>query len=74
MSNQMINSRQAATSLSLPHYWFRQSEIRAKHRIPHYLLVGVVRFRVSELEAWAANISRNQAIDEIKTQTIEGDQ
>ena len=43
--------------LSLPYYWFADRTMRAKHRIPHYLLGGLVRFRLSELAAWAASQS-----------------
>jgi hypothetical protein len=29
--------------------------MRSKYRIPHYLLGGLVRYRMSELSAWAAS-------------------
>ena len=50
----MISPRQAADSLQLPLYWFANPKLRARYRIPHYLLVGLVRFRLSELIAWAS--------------------
>jgi hypothetical protein len=50
----MISPRQAADSLQLPRYWFSNPQLRARHRIPHYLLLGIVRFRLSELIAWAS--------------------
>lgn len=53
----MIDARQSAVSLCLPYYWFADRTMRAKHRIPHYLLGGLVRFRQSELAAWAASQS-----------------
>jgi hypothetical protein len=28
--------------------------MRSKYRIPHYLMGGLVRYRLSELSAWAA--------------------
>ncbi len=51
----MIDAKQAACALRLPLYWFGDPKMRAKHRIPHYLLGGLVRFRTQELSAWAAN-------------------
>lgn len=53
----MIDAKQAACSLRLPMYWFGDPKMRAKHRIPHYLLGGLVRFRMNELSTWAANNS-----------------
>ena len=51
----MIDAKQAATALRLPYYWFADHSMRARHSIPHYLMGGLVRYRLSELEAWAAN-------------------
>ena len=51
----MIDAKQAACALRLPLYWFGDPKMRAKHRIPHYLLGGLVRFRMRELSTWAAN-------------------
>ena len=53
----MISARAAAAALQLPRYWFTNPKLRARHRIPHYRLVGLVRFRLSELIAWAARRS-----------------
>ena len=53
----MIDAKQAACALRLPMYWFGDPKMRAKHRIPHYLLGGLVRFRMNELSTWAANSS-----------------
>lgn len=50
----MIDARQASFSLRLPYYWFSDRKMRAAKQIPHYLLGGLVRFRLSELEAWSA--------------------
>lgn len=50
----MVDAKQAACALRLPLYWFGDPKMRAKHRIPHYLLGGLVRFRMLELSAWAA--------------------
>lgn len=54
-ANPLIDAKQAACALRLPHYWFGNPKMRAKHRIPHYLLGGLVRFRMGELSLWAAN-------------------
>ena len=48
----MIDARHAAYVLNLPYYWFSDLKFRAKQRIPHYRLGALVRFRLSELEAW----------------------
>ena len=53
----MIDAKQAACALRLPLYWFGDPKMRAKHRIPHYLLGGLVRFRMNELSVWAAHSS-----------------
>lgn len=53
----MIDAKQAACALRLPLYWFADPKMRAKHRIPHYLLGGLVRFRRNELSKWAENSS-----------------
>jgi len=50
----MVSPRQAADLLPLPRYWFSNPKLRARYRIPHYQLVGLVRFRPSELTAWAS--------------------
>lgn len=51
---QMVDAKHAAAALCLPYYWFSDSTMRTKLRIPHYLLGGLVRYRMSELTAWAA--------------------
>ena len=53
----MIDAKQAASSLRLPYYWFADHAMRSRYRIPHYLMGGLVRFRLSELSAWAAHSS-----------------
>lgn len=50
----MIDAKQAAAALRLPYYWFSDHAMRSKYRIPHYLMGGLVRYRLSELSAWAA--------------------
>ena len=50
----MVSPRQSAELLPLPRYWFTSPQLRARYRTPHYLLVGLVRFHLSELTAWAS--------------------
>jgi hypothetical protein len=57
----MVDARQASYALRLPYYWFSDRSMRAAKRIPHYLLGGLVRFRMSELTAWAQSTSAQQA-------------
>ncbi len=61
VSEGMVDARQASYSLRLPYYWFSDRSMRTAKRIPHYLLGGLVRFRMSELTAWAQSSSAQQA-------------
>lgn len=56
----MIDAKQAAAALRLPYYWFADHAMRSKHRIPHYLMGSLVRYRLSELSAWAARSAAAQ--------------
>ena len=49
----MIDARQAAVIAEPAVLLVRRPHMRAKHRIPHYRIGGLVRFRLSELAAWA---------------------
>ena len=51
----MIDAREAAVALRLPYYWFADHKMRARYRIPHYLMGGLLRFRRDELHDWAAS-------------------
>ena len=53
----MIDAKQAAAALRLPYYWFADPQMRSKYKIPHYLMGGLVRYRLYELSAWAARSS-----------------
>ena len=53
----MIDAKQAAAALRLPYYWFADHAMRARYRIPHYLMGGLVRYRLSELAVWASQTS-----------------
>ncbi|CCF97661.1 MULTISPECIES: hypothetical protein [Ralstonia solanacearum species complex] len=56
----MIDAKEAAAALRLPYYWFADHGMRARYRIPHYLLGALVRYRLSELTAWAASAGAAQ--------------
>ena len=56
----MIDAKQAAAALRLPYYWFADPQMRSKYKIPHYLMGGLVRYRPSELSAWAARSNAAQ--------------
>ena len=49
----MVGARHAALLLNLPPYYFTKTRSRISKRIPHYRVGQMVRFRVSELTAWA---------------------
>ena len=53
----MIDGREASIALRLPYYWFRDPTQRSRYRIPHYVLGGLIRYRLSELSQWAAKSS-----------------
>jgi hypothetical protein len=63
----MIDAKQAAAALRLPYYWFADHAMRTKYRIPHYLMGGLVRYRLSELSAWAA---RSGAVQDRDAQDV----
>ena len=54
MTEPMVGARFAADALSLPLYYFTKPRCRISKRIPHYRVGQMVRFRMSELTAWAA--------------------
>jgi len=62
----MIDAKQAAAALRLPYYWFADHAMRSKYRIPHYLMGGLVRYRLSELSAWATRSAavQGRAVDD----------
>ena len=67
----MIDAKQAACALQLPLYWFGDPKMRTKHRIPHYLLGSLVRFRLRDLRAWAAD-SRTAGASQTHARESEG--
>ena len=52
MNEAMMDAKQASAALRLPYYWFAYPGMRKKHRMPHYLMGRLVRYRVSELTHW----------------------
>ena len=68
----MIDAKQAACALRLPLYWFADQKLRAKYRIPHYLLGSLVRFRMNELGIWVAS-SKAAPSAGAKVRTAKGD-
>lgn len=58
---QMVDAKHAAVSLRLPYYWFADQAMRSRYRIPHYLMGGLVRYRMSELQTWAAQNATSTA-------------
>lgn len=59
----MIDAKQAAAALRLPYYWFADPQMRSKYKIPHYLMGGLVRYRLTELSAWATRTTAVQGRD-----------
>lgn len=66
----MIDAKQAAAALRLPYYWFADPQMRSKYKIPHYLMGGLVRYRPSELSAWAARSTAAQG----RTGDVDGEE
>ena len=60
----MIDAKQAAAALRLPYYWFADPQMRSKYKIPHYLMGGLVRYRLSELSAWVTGSAAVQGRSE----------
>jgi hypothetical protein len=54
MAEPMVGARQAACLLNLPAYYLTKPRCRVTRRIPHYRIGQMVRFRMSELIAWAS--------------------
>ena len=53
LAEPMVGARFAADALGLPLYYFTKPRCRVSKRIPHYRVGQMVRFRMSELRAWA---------------------
>lgn len=54
----MVDARQACVALRLPHYWFADPLMRKRFLIPHYVIGGLVRYRMSELQRWASQVTQ----------------
>ncbi|AMP70958.1 hypothetical protein [Ralstonia solanacearum] len=70
----MIDANHAAAALQLPYYWFADHTMRARFRIPHYLLGSLVRFRLSELQAWLATTTVHRPDADLVGGTLEDDE
>lgn len=70
----MIDANHAAAALQLPYYWFADHTMRARLRIPHYLLGSLVRFRLSELKAWLATTTVHRPDADLVGGTLEDDE
>ncbi|KFX79986.1 hypothetical protein KR98_05380 [Ralstonia solanacearum] len=70
----MIDANHAAAALQLPYYWFADHTMRARFRIPHYLLGSLVRFRLSELKAWLATTTVHRPDADLVGGTLEDDE
>ena len=68
----MIDAKQAAVALRLPYYWFADPQMRSKYKIPHYLIGGLVRYRPSELHAWATRSNAAQGRPTEGEEPVEG--
>jgi predicted transcriptional regulator len=68
----MIDAKQAAAALRMPYYWFADQAMRTKYRIPHYLMGGLVRYRLSDLSAWATRSTAVQGRDDQTLDTSSG--
>ncbi len=47
-----VDAREAAYTMNLPLYYMTNARQRNKLRIPHYRIGRMVRFKLSELDAW----------------------
>lgn len=52
LGERLIDAREAAYCLNLPMYWLTQPKERARRKVPHYRVGKLVRFKLSELNAW----------------------
>jgi len=48
----MVDAREAADHLNLPLYFLTQQAKRKALKVPHYRIGRLVRFKISELDAW----------------------
>lgn len=47
-----VDAQTAATHLNLPRYYLTNRAKRKAMRVPHYRIGRLLRFRLSELDAW----------------------
>ena len=51
-SEPFVDAREAAYTMNLPMYYLTNAAQRSRMAIPHYHIGRMVRFKLSELEAW----------------------
>ncbi len=51
LGERLIDAREAALALNLPHYWLTHAKERRRLRLPHYRVGKLLRFKLSELMA-----------------------
>ena len=52
LGERLVDAREAAYCLNLPSFWLTHPKERARRQLPHYRVGKLVRFKLSELEAW----------------------
>jgi hypothetical protein len=52
LGERLIDAREAALALNLPHYWLTHAKERRRLRLPHFRVGKLLRFKLSELMAW----------------------
>ena len=53
-----VDAAEAAFILNLPRYYLTHPAVRAKSQVPYYRIGRMVRFKLSELEAWQQSLHR----------------
>lgn len=48
----LVDAQTAATHLNLPRYYLTNQAKRKALKVPHYRIGRLLRFRLSELDAW----------------------
>lgn len=56
----LVDAREAAYTMNLPMYYLTNAAQRDKLGIPYYRIGRMIRFKLSELEAWLAKASAEE--------------
>lgn len=59
-SESLVDARVAAYRMNLPMYYLINAAQREKMDIPYYRIGRMIRFRMSELEAWLSTAAREE--------------